>query len=220
MPMRRLMAPKINSFYVQIGRLLFLPSSTSALVAVILAGLTFGFLHFPLFIVLIFHVLFFLFFLYFVDLVLFLFIFPLFFSYYLLFIWFDFFRSLRCQIALLNSWPGMLYCIVECLWTSHPPFASFTYLSHWLVSPVPVSIIFPCFYFLDFFLVFVIISSIWAYHVACARFTFQIFARAGRTRAICRMRGSHACDLSHARVARVRFVPRAGRTRAICHMRG
>ena len=189
MPMRRLTAPKINSFYVQIGRLLFLPSSTSALVAVILAGLTFGFLLFPIFIFSYFSFVILLFFLIFgffiVIFVYFFFIFKLLFVIYL--VW------LLSKSLVPNSSVGWLsrHVVLFCwwLWSSYPPFASFMYSSPCLFSPVPVSIIFPCFYFLDFFLVFAIISSIWAYHVACARFAFQIFARAGRTRAICRMRG-------------------------------
>ena len=97
-------------------RLLFLPSSTSALVAVFLAGLTFGFLLFPFVIVLIFLLLFFLFFLYFCCLLLlFLFSFillELFFCLFIIFNLFNFLRSPWCQVALLDGCHSLLYYFV------------------------------------------------------------------------------------------------------------
>ena len=136
-------------------RLPFLPGSTSALMAVFLAGRTFGFIHFPVVI-----------FSYYSFIILFIF------SYFLFIIvayWFCFqtFRFYFVYLLFLTSsevfvgvsssvgWLTMLD-VVFCrqLWSNHPPFASSTCLLPVLKSPVPVSY-FPCFQFVGFFIFFI-----------------------------------------------------------------
>ena len=82
--------------------------------AVFLAGLTFGFLLFPIVIVLIFPFLIpFIFSLFLGLLLLFCLIFFLLELLFFEFYWFDFFRSPWGQIALLDGCPGMLYYFVD-----------------------------------------------------------------------------------------------------------
>ena len=126
-------------------RLLFLPGSASALVAVFFAGLTFGFKHFPFVICFYFSLVYSF---YFLLLLLVLIIF-----YYFLVIFIDFLlfscfgplsRSLWVSAALLDDCPGLWSCLSVTL-ASHLPFASSTCFFCFYGLPSPSFCIFPCF---------------------------------------------------------------------------
>ena len=136
--------------YIQ--RLPFLPSSTSALMAVFLARRTFGFRLFPVFIVLIvpfFILLIFSYFLLFIVIILFIiFLFFEDFGCYFLFILFFFlifglFRGLLVSAALLDDCPGLLTLFVVSSGSFIPHLQALVF-----VSPIPVFpfYYFPCFY--------------------------------------------------------------------------
>ena len=153
--MRCLTAPKIICFYVH-QRLLFLPSSTSALLAVFLAGLTFGFnlvlflllLLFLLFIFVIFS----LFFLYFCCYYLFILFGLMLWFYYFLFRGY----SNRCKLTLLDIRSRLVdLCVCSSSGPSVPHLQVLRFFIIILVSPVPVSIVFR-----DFTLIFFTLTSL------------------------------------------------------------
>ena len=122
----------------------FLPGSTSALMAVFLAGRTFGFKLFPVAIFLIFPWLFFLFFLFFVVNF---YYFPLFedliviFAYFIIFSCFWPLSSpFLVSVALLDDCPGLLLLFVVSSGSAIPHLQALRLLVIYSVSPVPVSI--------------------------------------------------------------------------------
>ena len=145
--MRRLTAPKIICFYVHYW-LLLLPSSTSALMAVFLAGLTFGF-NLVLFLFLLLFLLFI--FVIFSLFLLLLFLFILFglmlrFYYFL-------FRGYSnwCKLALLDIRSSLVdLCVCSSSGPSSPICKFYVFYRHFGV-PCPSFYCFPWFYF-DFFI--------------------------------------------------------------------
>ena len=148
--MRRLTTPKINCFYVHYW-LLFLPSSTSALLVVFLAGLTFGFLHFPVFIFLIFPFLLFLFFLFLIIVLLIVNFLSFIFIYLLFFIVWPHLRSYLVPIALLSSWLSLMMCLSFALFQLLPICKLYVFLSS-LCSPLYQFLLFSVVFIWIFFL--------------------------------------------------------------------